>query len=29
MLLNKKRWLSNDETELHKGEGVISAIAWR
>ncbi|CAM9149944.1 unnamed protein product [Pylaiella littoralis] len=29
LLLNKKGWLGNDEIVLHKGEGPVSAIAWR
>lgn len=29
LLLNKKGWLGHDEVVLHKGEGPVSAIAWR
>ena len=29
LLLNKKGWLGHDEIVLHKGEGPVSAIAWR
>lgn len=29
LLLNKKGWLGHAEVVLHKGEGPVSAIAWR
>lgn len=29
LLLNKKGWFGHDEVVLHKGEGPVTAIAWR